>query len=647
MKSVQGSARIFFMVLKGVTRALNIGIVMAIIAVGLGVACSQAQKVRPRRVTTSGSASTTYVKPGENLQAAIDAARYGDTIVLEAGATYESPYNGRPRDFGFSFPDKGPGTGTDADYITIQTSNLAKLPPEGTRVTPADAPAMARIVANAAPNAIAFRWGAHHYKFIGIEFTNKDATGVHAYGLITNQESGKQGDHPHHIIVDRCFLHPIEETMSPASTARSVTRGFWVEGAEISLLNSYLSGFGGTFRYGSGLIDSEAILVIAGPGPYRIVNNFLEAWYANIFFGGGGRPAIEANSGSVRPGATLTSATLSSTNNLSVGDMISFPQPVGERANAQILTKDGNTVTFTSLYKFDPRCTCRVEATPPVAGAVAIWNGQQINGVEILRNTFNKRPEWLLPGHGEPKGYFEFKNGNNITLDGNIFQGYPSVLALTSRNDGGSNPWSTISNFVMTNNKIIGYREGLVFLGRDSYSMSQQSQGLIIANNLFVASPIQTNHEMHSKLLQIDAGKDVQIYHNTVIGNRTHMITGQQPTIGLVVRDNIIYNGEYGFSCFTPPNTIGTCWPGLKMTGNVIVDSRSNNQGDPTGYPAGNSFPDTLTQIGFTDFRSGNYELTKSSRYKGRGTDQKDPGVDFSALLKALSGGGTTTQTSK
>lgn len=589
---------------------------------------NQGDQMRPRRATT-GQGSEIVLKRGENLQAAIDRAQYGDSIVLEAGVTYESP-KGRP----FTLPDKGPSTRGDADYITIRSSNLAGLPAEGVRVSPDNKPAMATIVANAAPTAVEVRQNAHHYKFIGIEFTNKDATGVHAYALISNQQELPQGSHPHHIIVDRCFLHPIEETMNPAATARSVTRGFWIDGADISLINSYVSGFGGTFRYSQGLIDSEAILVIVGPGPYHFVNNFLEAWYANIFMGGGPRPPIAANSGTVAAGATLTSATLSSTNNLAVGDMISFAQPTGERANGQVLTKDGNSVTFSSLHKFDARCTCRVTATPPVAGTVATWNGQQINDVEIRNNTFNKRFEWMLPGLAPPKGSFEFKNGNNITLDGNTFQGYPSVLAITSRNDSGTNPWSTVNNFVMTNNKIIGYREGLVYLGKDSYSLSQQSVGLVIANNLFVPSPALSDPGLHTKLIQLDAAKDVKIYHNTVIGNRTHMISGQAPTTGLVLRDNIIFNGEYGFSCFTDPGTIPTCWPGLVMTGNVIVDNRSNNQGDPSGYPPGNFFTDSLTGVGFIDYQNGNYELAKGSRYKGRASDRKDPGVDFSVFPK-------------
>ena len=78
------------------------------------------------------------------------------------------------------------------------------------------------------------------------------------------------------------------------------------------------------------------------------------------------------------------------------------------------------------------------------------------------------------------------------------------------------------------------------------------------------------------------------------------------------------------------------------MTGNVIVDNRSNNQGDPAGFPAGNFYPDSLADVGFVDYRNGNYQLSKSSRYRGRASDLKDPGVDFNALLKALPSSAST-----
>ena len=59
------------------------------------------------------TAATISVGPGGDLQGAINSARFGDTIVVEKGTTWP----------GISLPNKGTApTGTDADYITIQTS---------------------------------------------------------------------------------------------------------------------------------------------------------------------------------------------------------------------------------------------------------------------------------------------------------------------------------------------------------------------------------------------------------------------------------------------------------------------------------------------------------------------------------------------
>jgi hypothetical protein len=128
-------------------------------------------------------AATITVPPGGDLQPAINIAQYGDTLILQAGASYESFSDGSPRDYGFNLPNKGAGTGTDADYITIPTSD-AGLPGEGVRVSPLNAGSMAKIVANAALTAVNFAAGAHQYRFVGIAFTNKDNTGVGSHSLV-------------------------------------------------------------------------------------------------------------------------------------------------------------------------------------------------------------------------------------------------------------------------------------------------------------------------------------------------------------------------------------------------------------------------------------------------------------------------------
>src|SRR5688500_610571 len=81
-----------------------------------------------------GTGQIRTVAAGGNLQQAITDANLGDTIVLEAGATF----NGN-----FTLPNKTTGSG----WITIRTSAPdSDLPPAGTRITPAHSPVMAKLV---------------------------------------------------------------------------------------------------------------------------------------------------------------------------------------------------------------------------------------------------------------------------------------------------------------------------------------------------------------------------------------------------------------------------------------------------------------------------------------------------------------------
>ena len=103
---------------------------------------------------TAPSGRTIPVLAGGDLRAALDRARPGDVITLEAGATFRGP---------FTLPNK-PGSG----WIYVQSSALASLPAPGTRVTPAQASLMPKIVGGSG-SAIQTASGAHHYRFIGIE----------------------------------------------------------------------------------------------------------------------------------------------------------------------------------------------------------------------------------------------------------------------------------------------------------------------------------------------------------------------------------------------------------------------------------------------------------------------------------------------
>ena len=90
--------------------------------------CAAIRCVSPRLInafvlisilTISASAATLVVPAGGNLQAAINGAAAGDTIVLDAGATYTGP---------FTLPAK-----SGDSYTTIQSSRISEITG---RVTP-------------------------------------------------------------------------------------------------------------------------------------------------------------------------------------------------------------------------------------------------------------------------------------------------------------------------------------------------------------------------------------------------------------------------------------------------------------------------------------------------------------------------------
>jgi biofilm PGA synthesis N-glycosyltransferase PgaC len=203
---------------------------------------------------------TVSVPAGASLQAALDAARLGDTLVLDAGAVYRGP---------FRLPKKS-GSG----WIVLRSSALDRLP-AGTRVTPAMAPGMPKLV-SASGAVIAADPGAHHYRLTGLEIA--PAPGVFLRSLVDlGSNATDLPALPHHIVVDRCYLH--------GDPRRGARRGVALNSRHTAIVDSHFA----DFKEEGG--DSQAIGGWNGPGPFRIANNYLEAAGENVMFGGAD-PAI-------------------------------------------------------------------------------------------------------------------------------------------------------------------------------------------------------------------------------------------------------------------------------------------------------------------------------------------------------------------
>lgn len=216
------------------------------------------------------------VSPKADLTSALDAAKCGDTLLLAAGASYEAR----------EFPSKNCD---DRHYITVRTDAPdSKLPPEGTRISPAWAgvaslpgrPPFAQPSGGPAklmatflvrrPSGVVV---GDHIRFIGIEWTTDPFANI---GRLVSAE------HSNHIIFDRNWVHPPEGI----EIAKGV--GLTVGAHTIAVINSYISGMNCVARAGK-CTDATAVGGGSGDEPtgtFKIYNNFLEASGENILFGG-------------------------------------------------------------------------------------------------------------------------------------------------------------------------------------------------------------------------------------------------------------------------------------------------------------------------------------------------------------------------
>ncbi len=485
------------------------------------------------------------VPAGGDLQAALNAAMPGDVVELTAGATFVG---------NFELPLK-PG----AEWITVRSSAHERLPSPGSRVSPdRDAVFMAKIVSPNSHPAIRTAEQAHHYRFIGIEVTT---TSDAAFSLIYLEAPNQitVGQAPTDIIIDRCYIH--------GTSTGDIRRGIALNGARITVSGSYVSDFH------ERTADSQAIMGWNGPGPFTIVNNYLEAAGENVMFGG---------------------------------------------------------------------------ADPDISGLVP-------SDIEIEGNLFSKPLAWKVDEpnyagiHWMVKNLFELKNARRVLVNGNIFEhnwadAQTGVAVLfTVRNQDGGAPWSVVEDVTFTNNIVRHTANGIHLLGRDDNYPSEQTKRILIKNNMFydVTTERWGAGGGGGRLFQVINGTaDVVIDHNTAIHGNHIVLAEGAPNTGFVFRNNIVVHNDYGVfgtGVGSGLPALAAYFPGAMFTHNVLILRITDDvKLFAAVYPPDNFFALTAAAVGFVDLSSGNYALSKSSPYLRAGTDGKDIGVDFDALMRQV-----------
>jgi hypothetical protein len=515
---------------------------------------------------------TTYTPPpGQTIavavdgdfQEALDAARPGDVIELQAGATFTGP---------FILPNKQ-GSG----WIYIQSSALTSLPPPGTRVSPAQANLMPRIQSgNIFYPAIVTAAGAHHYRFVGIEittdFAETSATISNLVALEAFNGQTEPDDAPTDIVFDRCYIH--------GTPTGNVRRGISMQSARTAVIDSYLADFHEVSA------DSQAIAAWNGPGPFKIVNNYLEGAGENVMFGGA---------------------------DPSIANLV--PADIEVRQN----------------YFFKP-LSWRV-GDPSYAGIR--W---QVKNLFELKNARRV----LIEGNIFEHSWGQAQRGFGIVFtvrDQNGMAPWSTVedvtfrLNIVRRAGGGINVSGTDDAFGSQETaRVLIQNNLLADIGPQWGGAGRVFQ---LLNGLGpTASPVPPFSSFAILGLTID--------HNTArtdgqgplgIGDSRAPINQLE---GFIYRNNLTERGFFG--------VVGTdegegtqslaayCTPGYVFVRNVIIGAPA------ASYPIDNFFPATDADVGFVDDLNGNYALSALSPYRNAGTDGRDIGADFGALAALTAG---------
>jgi hypothetical protein len=544
---------------------------------------------------TPAPGSVITVNAGGDLQSALNSAHCGDTIHLQAGATF----TGR-----FIVPAKNCDNN---HWIIIRTSSPdSALPAEGQRATPCYAGVasltgrpqyscsnpknvMAKVqIHTQGDGPFELATGANYYRFIGLEITRPAGTPGSAR-LISGQGTTD------HLIVDRSWLHGLaqDETQD----------GVGLNGMTYAaVVDSYLNDFHCISRTGV-CVDSHAVAGGTGntqDGPFKIQNNFLEASGEAVMFGGGA--------------SNFTPTDIQILNNhfwKPFQWMKGSPNFVGGPT--------GNPFIVKNHLELKNAIRVLVEANLMENS----WGGFSQTGNGILLTPKNQH---TLSG----TNVCPLCQVTDVTIRyvriSHAGGGLQLATALSGNGTGGAAA-------------LAGTRWSIHDVVLDDLSSKYVGGGSAFEIlNGWPKNPLNTVTINH-----VTAFPDPNS-HLMIMGN----YVATAPMYGLVFTNNLVMTGRYPVwnagggptSCAfkdVPIISITQCFTTVTFSNNGLVAAPPAFP--PSTWPANNIFLQTTNDVAFTNFSNGNggnYELLSNSPYKNKATDGKDLGADIVGLNAAL-----------
>lgn len=552
--------------------------------------------VKSALADTPAPGSVRTVKAGDNLQEALQGAKCGDTLKLEAGATFTGV---------FRIPNK---PCDDRHWIVVRTSAAdSELPAEGMRLTPcyggiASLPGRPAYPCDKPKNVLAklafegkqdsgpliLQSGANHYRFMGLEITRARTDG-NMRNLVQPEKDGSVN----HIVFDRVWAHGMANEETKAGIHLSNTN-------YIAVVDSYLNDFKCIARKGS-CTDAQAVNGGGGDvagGPYKIVNNFLEASGQSILFGGAPATTTPADI-EIRRNHLFKPLTWKPDNENFVGSANGDPfiaKNNFELKNAERVLFEGNILENSwggfSQKGFSILLTPKNQA--PGVCPVCKVNDVTLRYNRVIRVGGVLQIANALGGHNEDRlvsaggGRYSIHDLVAEEIHKEDFKGPGSFAQIASKIP----PLHDVS---ITN--TTAFPPGILFTIYNPSEMPKM-EGIRIENNIFGA------------------------------GQRQVAGTGGGPA-------NCAFQaGKEG-----PDGVFKKCFAGEAFKNNMVVGGRG-------GWPAGNMAVEDENAAGFRNFSKGDFRLCRTS---GGGCSRvspaakaaregKDIGADIDAIEKATAG---------
>jgi hypothetical protein len=582
-------------------------------------------------IPAHAGASTISVPQGADLQAALNAARPGDTILLDPGAVYVG---------NFELPMHGGTT-----YVTLRTGGAdTLLPPAGTRITPNHATYLAKLRSPNGMPALATKAGAAFWRVMLLELNASNSQGdLLALGNGTPLQNALSLV-PHHLIIDRVYIH--------GDRLNGQKRGILLNSGDTTIVNSWVSDIKAVG------VDTQAIAGANGPGPFHIENNYLEG-AGNVFMIGGDDPKI---AGLVPTGLVFRSNVV--TRPLSWRDPI-LQTPLNVTAVAAtggtlaagtygyrvVARRPAGSTTATSTKSVE------VSAVAPAGARITIrWNavpdateyrvygrtvGNQSMYWRVTSTEFTDSGAAGTSGTApttasvwQVKNLFELKNMRHAQIDYNLMENHwaqaqsgPAIL-FTVRNQYGGCLQCVVEDVTFEYNTVRNLGAGIHILGIDNNYPSQQTNAIRIRNNE-ILNLDKNLWGGHGYFLQIgDNPRDITVDHNTIISpSGGGLITVTGPVVyGLVFTNNVARHNAYGIfgnGMGYGNAPINYYFPDSVIRRNVLAGGKASN------YPADNFFPTTAVfESHFVNYIGGDYSLVPGTDWALAGTDGRDLGAN-------------------